>query len=584
MRSLIKELSSDKNPLEIAELNLEIGWAFRQKGAVTNDILDYRKAKEYLKTAFEMCRLRDEYFMMGKAKYFLGIVEPQLSDLTRSPSMTQAIRCFKAALEYFDRCGEVRWWSLAKRKIGDAWYFNHEGDYISNLNTSICQYRDALSAAHVGQWEDDIDKIENNMCIAEIKRAIFLRPKPLTCFISYSWEDPDHKNWVINLAEELHNYEIEVRLDQWDEADMYDIPKYMETSIRESDYVLLICTPLFASKANTGVGGVGYEKYVITGEIFTNTSERSKFIPLLKSGGPEAAIPSYLKGALYYDFTGSRDFKQVLHTLLRRLYEIPRHRRPDFSSELISNDNDKFGAKKRYRIEYIADTEFPSDFFHRIPHAKDGPVSLDARCRLASFSSESSMLRLKIASIDVDENRSNWYSDPGLLQRYTFDAKEGRDDFRLGVESFEPVLEQYYTDAAWHFQQGNPDRTGQKIKDPVLDITILNTGNDPVVITGIGVCPLALWSIPKMIYQPRIIPTFDIYYLECNFEKMLCNISLTDPVYVPSKHPFRFSMSLINYAEELRRFRSNESSIAFIVNGTQDKCWASKPIYLGVTG
>jgi hypothetical protein len=39
-----------------------------------------------------------------------------------------------------------------------------------------------------------------------------------------------------------------------------DLSQFMESRIRESRFVLLVCTPVFASKANSGVGGVGYEK------------------------------------------------------------------------------------------------------------------------------------------------------------------------------------------------------------------------------------------------------------------------------------------------------------------------------------
>ena len=55
-----------------------------------------------------------------------------------------------------------------------------------------------------------------------------------------------------------------------------DLTKYVETSIRESDFVLLICTPPFALKANTSQGGVGYEKGIVTGEIFQGVASPSK--------------------------------------------------------------------------------------------------------------------------------------------------------------------------------------------------------------------------------------------------------------------------------------------------------------------
>ncbi len=77
------------------------------------------------------------------------------------------------------------------------------------------------------------------------------------CFISYSWDSEAHKKWVRNLAEHLTKNGIEILLDQWDLKPGSDFPSYMETSVRESDYVILVCTQDFAQKANVGNGGCG---------------------------------------------------------------------------------------------------------------------------------------------------------------------------------------------------------------------------------------------------------------------------------------------------------------------------------------
>jgi len=81
-----------------------------------------------------------------------------------------------------------------------------------------------------------------------------------------------------------------------------DVTNYMETCIRESDFVLLVCTPIFAQKANVGLGGVGYEKGIVTGEIFADAASPKKFVPLLRKGNPRDSLPSYLKSRVYIDF------------------------------------------------------------------------------------------------------------------------------------------------------------------------------------------------------------------------------------------------------------------------------------------
>ena len=41
---------------------------------------------------------------------------------------------------------------------------------------------------------------------SEIKKA----------FISYAWDNEEHKNWVLKLASDLRHHGIDAILDQWD--------------------------------------------------------------------------------------------------------------------------------------------------------------------------------------------------------------------------------------------------------------------------------------------------------------------------------------------------------------------------------
>lgn len=148
------------------------------------------------------------------------------------------------------------------------------------------------------------------------------------CFISYSWDSDDHKEWVRNLATQLQNNGVDTYLDQWDLRAGMNLPHYMENSIRESDFVLLVCTPIFAEKANTERGGVGWEKRIVTGETYDRTSPETKFVPIIRSGSPENSLASYLKSKIYIDFRDDSRFHSNLEQLLRHIYEAPIFERP----------------------------------------------------------------------------------------------------------------------------------------------------------------------------------------------------------------------------------------------------------------
>ena len=95
-----------------------------------------------------------------------------------------------------------------------------------------------------------------------------------TVFISYSWEDDEHKKWVKELADSLLSAGIDATVDQYDLSLGDRLPQFMEQSISKVDYVLIICTPTYKSKSDLRKGGVGYEGHIISGELLTKGNER----------------------------------------------------------------------------------------------------------------------------------------------------------------------------------------------------------------------------------------------------------------------------------------------------------------------
>ena len=90
-------------------------------------------------------------------------------------------------------------------------------------------------------------------------------------FVSYSHDSDDHKAWVSNFSKKLRSSGIDVILDQWDLEFGNDVAAFIESNIEDSDKVLIICTDQYVEKANSGKGGVGYEKTIVTRLIFLKT-------------------------------------------------------------------------------------------------------------------------------------------------------------------------------------------------------------------------------------------------------------------------------------------------------------------------
>jgi hypothetical protein len=140
---------------------------------------------------------------------------------------------------------------------------------------------------------------------------------PPKVFISYSWDDETHLDWVRGLATDLRLNGIDALLDQWSLTFGKDIGKFME-ECAESSRVIVVCTPKYKKKASNPEGGVGYEKIILTSRIMKNLSN-DEVIPLLRKGDENTAIPTFLSGRLYVDFRDGSNYKNQLEELVKQI-------------------------------------------------------------------------------------------------------------------------------------------------------------------------------------------------------------------------------------------------------------------------
>jgi TIR domain len=142
-----------------------------------------------------------------------------------------------------------------------------------------------------------------------------------TVFISYSHDDPEHKRWVLDLATHLRKNGVEVLFDAWDLRPGDDVPKFMERGVREADRVLMICTEAYSSKANDGVGGVGYEAMIVTGELVRDLGT-AKFIPLVRQRTSKPQVPTSVSTRLYINLSDWPPDQSEVEKLLQEVHNI----------------------------------------------------------------------------------------------------------------------------------------------------------------------------------------------------------------------------------------------------------------------
>ena len=146
-------------------------------------------------------------------------------------------------------------------------------------------------------------------------------PNRPVAFMSYSWETEEHKAWVLALATRLVSEGgVNIILDQWYLHYGMDKTVFMEDSIENSDFVLVVCTPEYAKKANKRRDGVGYEAMIITGELAEDILT-TKFIPVLRIGEwDKHSMPRWLKTKTGADMRGNPHSEEQFKQLVRELH------------------------------------------------------------------------------------------------------------------------------------------------------------------------------------------------------------------------------------------------------------------------
>ena len=171
-------------------------------------------------------------------------------------------------------------------------------------------------------------------------------------FLSYSWDSPGHKQWVLDLANRLQaEGGVEIILDRWYLLPGKDKTVFMEKGIAESDFVIVVCTPDYAERANRREGGVGYESMVISGEMAENITQ-DKFIPILRNGHWTSSLPKWIKSRLGVDFRNDPYSEEAYQELLRALHRTPLEPppigpKPEWQKSLPQTHQDRWDATAR---------------------------------------------------------------------------------------------------------------------------------------------------------------------------------------------------------------------------------------------
>lgn len=191
-------------------------------------------------------------------------------------------------------------------------------------------------------------------------------------FISYAWDNEDHKKWVLKLATDLRTHGIDAILDQWDARLGNDLPFFMEQRLTTSHFVICVCSDKYIEKANGGIGGAGYEKRILASELMDNN--KLFVIPIIKNNSQKNKLPTFLSGLRYVDFD-NRDYYNCYQELLERIYDEDIKKKPPLGCNPFVSTSISDQITTKLNIEKV---EFQNPVF-------EGKASFDYKKNSGSY-------------------------------------------------------------------------------------------------------------------------------------------------------------------------------------------------------
>ncbi|WP_114137842.1 toll/interleukin-1 receptor domain-containing protein, partial [Escherichia coli] len=224
-----------------------------------------------------------------------------------------ALFCYERYIDSPAKVGQITEIERRTRELKITYSINHDIPFITQK-----QLFDIFP--YLGVEPDTFELTRTHWALKDVNLINVLRTKkiiqrqllqsqrrPPKVFITYSWDSPEHKQWVAQLAGCLRNNGIDAFLDQWNIRGGEDMSVFMERSIREADRVLVICTDRYCYKARGRVGGVGYESHLLTSEIMQEMGT-IKFIPIIRNLTNGVSLPDALSGRFYYNLSDGAEY------------------------------------------------------------------------------------------------------------------------------------------------------------------------------------------------------------------------------------------------------------------------------------
>ena len=147
-------------------------------------------------------------------------------------------------------------------------------------------------------------------------------------FISYSWDNESHQNWVVELANSLRESGIDANVDVfYVHGETTNLNKMMVKEISTSGHVIVVLTEEYKNKVVNWNGGVGFESELLLPAISGQVDNNKLIFIMRHKGDYKIVFPPQYIGYYAIDFSDEDRFSIKLKELLHRIYQEPLYRK-----------------------------------------------------------------------------------------------------------------------------------------------------------------------------------------------------------------------------------------------------------------
>lgn len=133
-------------------------------------------------------------------------------------------------------------------------------------------------------------------------------------FISYSHQNAEYENRILEFANRLRTEGIDASVDLYEEAPAEGWPRWMETQINNSDFVVIVNSKSYFDKCYSDSSrskGISWEVNLVYQHIYDASTMNTKFIPVFFEKEEEQYILTPLKSFTFYNVGEKEGFDKL---------------------------------------------------------------------------------------------------------------------------------------------------------------------------------------------------------------------------------------------------------------------------------